>query len=149
MGNGHYRENRLFFPLLHHFYCTHYHLVLARIIKKITAWNISWFYTIFDYFSLQLAHLNMGHKYLDYQFIYRGLESQTSLKTTIIEARGEKLFEGDSKVYLDAVYYWTPVTNTIHPFYHTFTYLKCEKHFFVVNVVLFLCDFMIKLLRYK
>ncbi|XP_034328195.2 VWFA and cache domain-containing protein 1 isoform X2 [Magallana gigas] len=39
----------------------------------------------------------------------KGLDSQTSVKTTIIEARGEKLFEGDSKVYLDAVYYWTPI----------------------------------------
>eukprot|EP00105_Crassostrea_gigas_P035327 XP_019919475.1 PREDICTED: VWFA and cache domain-containing protein 1 [Crassostrea gigas] len=39
----------------------------------------------------------------------KGLESKTSVKTTIIEARGEKLFEGDSKVYLDAVYYWNPI----------------------------------------
>lgn len=91
----------------------------------------------------------MGHKYVEFQFIYRGLESKTSVKTTIIEARGEKLFEGDSKVYLDAVYYWNPVTNTTHLFSHKFTYLKCEKHFFVVNVVLFLCDFMIKPLQYK
>lgn len=79
----------------------------------------------------------MGHKYEEFQFIYRGLESQTSLKTSIIEARGEKIFEGDSKVYLDAGYYWNPVTNTTHPFYNTFTYLKCEKHFFVVNVALY------------
>lgn len=65
------------------------------------------------------------------------MDSQTSLKTTIIEARGEKLFEGDSKVYLDAVYYWTPVTNTTHLFSHTFTYLKCEKPVFVVNEALY------------
>lgn len=39
----------------------------------------------------------------------KGLESQMSLQTTIIEARGEKFFEGDSQLYLNAVYYWRPI----------------------------------------
>lgn len=66
------------------------------------------------------------------------------LKIIIIEVRGEKFFEGDFKVYLDVVYYWILVINIIYLFYYIFIYFKCEKYFFVVNVVLFLCDFMIK-----
>ncbi|XP_034314932.2 VWFA and cache domain-containing protein 1 isoform X1 [Magallana gigas] len=39
----------------------------------------------------------------------KGLEGKKTLQTTIIEARGEKYFEGESQQSLNAVFYWTPI----------------------------------------
>lgn len=48
-----------------------------------------------------------------YSTFNRGLEGNKTLQTTIIEARGEKYFEGDSQQSLNAVFYWTPVTPSL------------------------------------
>lgn len=53
---------------------------------------------------------------------HRGLENQKTLETTIIYARGEKYYDGDSQRNIKAIFYWTPVT-----------------HFFGLSLSVFMC----------
>ncbi|XP_065942394.1 VWFA and cache domain-containing protein 1 isoform X1 [Magallana gigas] len=39
----------------------------------------------------------------------KGLENLTTLETTIIYARGEKYYDGDSQRNIKAIFYWTPI----------------------------------------
>lgn len=44
-----------------------------------------------------------------YIYLYRGSKGQKLLDTDILETRGQKYLDGDSKRTMKAVFYWAPV----------------------------------------
>lgn len=69
-------------------------------------------------------------------YLYRGSNGQKPLDTDILETRGQKYLDGDSKRTMKAVFYWAPVFVCLFVYAYLFIcHSKRNLYFYILYLI--------------